>query len=173
MFWKRPPAPFDPAKYVGEILLGLPRCSHRVVALDAAIDNTFGCTYSLLADELLRWFEGFSSSVMVCDEKSQATQTAFITWLRSADRHASDTYSRVPRMFYELYAGYAVELLQSTEGSLFCPQCRSSYASANVTFEDSKSEGGGWLSGVEVWQCPKGHRLRGAAYRGHLMVRRD
>lgn len=170
MFWKKKrPLPFDAEKHIGHILLCLPRCPQRVVAIDSTLDETFNCAYVLPAAELLRWMEDFSTHVLVCGDEPDATQTAFVMWLRSADHSDSETIQRVPPLFFELYSSHASNLVKKTAGHVYCPQCGLGHTEINIAFEETKDESGGWRSGIEVWRCPKLHRLRHSEYRLHLI----
>ncbi len=113
--------------------------------------------------------EDFSSRVIVCGAEPEATQTAFIMWLRSSDRSDSETIFRVPHPFFEFYGSHTSNLVKETVGQVYCPQCGDGYSEINVAFEDVQDEGGDWQSGVEVWRCPKHHRLRHSTYRFHLV----
>jgi hypothetical protein len=170
MFWKKRLPPFDAERHIGQILLNLPRCPQRVVAIDHILDRTFDCAYVLLAEDLLRWMEDFSSKVLVCGAEPEATQTAFIMWLRSADRSDSESVMRVPPPFFEFYSSHVSELVKETDGYVYCAQCEVGYDEVPIAYEETQQGGGGWRSGVEVWRCPKHHRLRSSPYRFHLLV---
>lgn len=170
MFWKKRQPQFDAEKHVGQILLGLQSCTRRVIAIDDTLDNTFTCTYVVLAESLLSWMEDFKSKVYVCGAKEQATQTAFLMWLRGANHTEGDYLSRVPKMFFDFYGSYASELVKATDGFIYCNECQTGYDEATIKFENTKQEGGGWHSGVEVWRCPKHHLLRQNNFRGHLLL---
>ena len=45
MFWKKRPPQFDPEKHIGQLLLTLPKCTRRVIAIDGNLDQTFTCKY--------------------------------------------------------------------------------------------------------------------------------
>lgn len=173
MFWKKRVAQFDSEKHIGQLLLNLPPCSRRVIAIDKTLNPSFMCVYVVSAVSLLSWMEQFSSKVLVYGAERQANQTAFLMWLRAADRDDGEFPVRVPKMFFDFYSSYASELVSTTDGYVYCSQCEDGYAEAEVTYENTNSEGGGWHSGTEVWRCPKRHILRQDNYRGHLLIGED
>lgn len=170
MFWKKRPPQFDPEKHIGQLLLTLPKCTRRVIAIDGNLDQTFTCKYIILAESLLSWLEDFTTKVYTCGARAQATEAAFKMWLGAADRSESDLLARIPDVFFEIYSSYASELVKSTDGYVYCDQCKSGYDEIEVDFENTKQEGGGWHSGVEVWRCPEQHLLRQKSFCGHLLV---
>lgn len=170
MFWKKRVPQFDPEKHIGQLLLNLPACSRRIIAIDETLDPSFTCVYVVTAASLQSWMEDFSSKVLVCGAEEQATQTAFFMWLRAADQDDGEFPARVPRMFFDFYSSYASELVSATEGHVYCGQCEDGYAEVEVAYENTNSEGGGWHSGTEVWRCPRGHQLRQENYRSHLLI---
>lgn len=173
MFWKKREPQFDPEKHIGQLLLNLPACSRRVIAIDETLDSSFTCAYVVTAVSLLSWMKQFSSKVRVCGAVEEATQAAFLMWLRAADRNDGGFPARVPKMFFDFYRSYASELVKATDGDVYCGQCEDGYAQIEVAFENTNSEGGGWHSGTEVWRCPKRHLLRQDNYRGHLLIAED
>lgn len=170
MFWKRRPPPFDPEKYIAQILGSLPHCPQRVVVFDESIDESFSCTYIVHAEDLSIWLKDHFKKVYTTNPDKRAAEEAFLIWLDSADRNNKEVVARVPSVFYESYGAYASELSSSIAGEIFCPTCKQLHAKISIGFENIQSNGP-WHTSKEVWRCVHGHILRHVNHRGHMLKR--
>jgi len=166
MFWK---TQFDPERYAKELLASLPPCTPHVAVIDNTLDSTFDTAYVVPAEQMLAWFKTHLTRAASSVPKDRAASAAFLRWLGSPSNDYSGHVACVEPEFFRQYSDYASDLVKEVKGVCFCPTCDLAYPEVTTSFGPTVDEGGGWKLGLELWLCPRGHELRRAPYRFHIL----
>ena len=73
-------------------------------------------------------------------------------WLGTAHRSEGDLLARIPDVFFEIYSSYASELVESTDGYVYCDQCQIGYDEIEVDFENTKRNRREREDGTQEWK---------------------